>query len=59
MDKDWFETGWEEMIELIAGRAGVDEEIVKKVYSAMSECRLTDYDIEKDAVLFVIYGEER
>lgn len=47
---DWFELGYDRLIEDLVEKTDVSEEDVKTVYSWLVNIGLIDYDIEKEII---------
>lgn len=45
---DWYEQGFEYVLDKVATDAGITKEQARKVYSCLSELELIDYDVEKE-----------
>jgi hypothetical protein len=54
---DWYEEGYDQLIEDIVKETKVSKDHVKLVYSYLVNVGIIDYDIEKE-VIFGLYGEE-
>ena len=58
MSSDWYDDGYNFVISTIAEELGISEDIVKKVYSAISDYNLIDYDVEKEIFWEIMNDEE-
>lgn len=55
---NWFEIGFDRIMQRVAENSGVSFETVKKVYGAMDCENLTSYDLEKSVAHKEIFGVE-
>lgn len=53
---DWYEEGYDELIDDISDETKVSKDNVKLVYSYLVNVGIIDYDIEKE-VIFDLYGK--
>lgn len=50
MSKDWFDDGYDQMMDYISEASGLSLGQVRDVYAVMHQIGLIDYDIEKEII---------
>lgn len=55
---DWFDTGYDQMMQYISEASGLSEGQVRDVYAVIYNLGLIDYDVEKEVVFEQFSDEE-